>query len=647
MNKFLLVGLFILLGLFIYVPSLRGAFILDDYTGIVDNVYIRTISDPATLYFYSPGRFITYLSFALNYQIAKLDTFSFHLTNVFIHILTSLLVFTIASQISGKKDVRYAVIASLIFLTHPLQTQAVSYITQRTASLTAMFYLLTIVLFVRSSLKFSLTYILALLSALTAFFTKEISYTLPLVLALVSVITFKNKPWRRIAGTVAPFFVILIMVFFNVAYTPRLASAVLAIKDPSHTNPLQSEYIYTQIRAVSTYFKLLVFPAGLTIDHDFPVKTTLFDQEVLISGLAIVIALWAAIVLAGRHNMVTFGVLFFFLTLSIEALVPLEDVLVEHRMYLPSVGAFLVYAYIVMSAFAQLNTKLPVIVIITHVIVLSFLTFSRNRVWESEFSLWSDAVAKAPQKARPHANLGVTYKIRGDTTKALEEYNKAIQLNPAHIKSYLNSAAIFINAKEPDKAFEIYQKGLEKNPHNETLLLELSKFYAANGKTEEAKKLVESELGQVSKKSILYFARGMLYLEDKNYQKAAELFLQAIQDDPVFVEAYAILADTNLLTGNLGDALVYYNRAFSLYPYHKGALINRGKLYLRQNSIQAAKKDLLRYTEIYEVTADVSYHLGVAYYLEKDFTQAKKYLQDALSQDPTHTEAQKLLKQIL
>ena len=225
-KKLLLVGLFALFGLVIYHPSLKGDFILDDYTSIVKNVYIRTLSDPATLYSFAPGRFVSYLTFAVNYQLGKLDTLSYHLTNTVFHIITSILVFVFVSELTQKKYSYLALFVAFLFLVHPVQTQAVSYITQRMASLAAMFYILALILFIRARLKFNKTYIAVIVASLISQFSKEISYTIPITLLLTGIFFLKEKySWKRIFLSVAP-------LFARAIFRLNVGLSLKPIKDP-------------------------------------------------------------------------------------------------------------------------------------------------------------------------------------------------------------------------------------------------------------------------------------------------------------------------------------------------------------------------------------------------------------------------------
>lgn len=648
MKKLFKVGLFTLLGIAIYFPSLKGDFILDDYTSIVKNVYIRTLSDPSTLFSFAPSRFVSYFTFAINYQMGKLDTFSYHITNTFFHIITSLLVFVFVRELVRNKKSLIPLTVSFLFLVHPVQTQAVSYITQRMASMSAMFYIMAIILFIRSRLKFNISYIAAIVTALISLFSKEISYTIPITILVTCIFFLKEKySWKRICFAITPIFVLFVAVFTAVSFTPRLASATISAPDPSHINPLRVPYLLTQINAVSGYIFMLIVPKGQSLDHDFAIRSTFFELPTLVSLTALVFLLAIAFIFRKRHKVITFGILFFFITLSLESVVPLEDVFVEHRLYLPSFGLFLVYGYALIHFLTRfLKISLVNFLVILHLAVLTIATFSRNVVWSSEEKIWTEAVALAPGKVRPHANLGVVYKLKKDTANALKEFERAISINQAHIKSYLNIAHMYIEADNPDRATDIFKTALEKNPHNEAILLELSNHYDNIGHNEAAKNMISSELEYAPGKSMLYFALGQLYLSEKNYDKAQTAFTKAIEKDPLLVESHARLAQAFLLTGKSNEAIEHYNSTLKLYPYHAQALLNRGKLYVILKNIKGAQRDLSRYIKVHEGNADAYYHLALTYILENKKDTAKKYLKEALTLDPSHKEAQTLLGQL-
>ncbi|MEE8573991.1 MAG: hypothetical protein V3T30_01145, partial [Thermodesulfobacteriota bacterium] len=221
--KYLIPPLFAVIGLIIYSSAFSGPFYLDDGDNIRNNPAIADISMFLDI---SGTRYVTYLSFALNYVVSGFSTFGYRLTNVVIHVVNALLVYKFVLLLTRTPVMReasakinrdkftfnVALLSGLLFLVHPLQTQAVSYITQRFASLATLFYLLSAVLYIKARLPESkgrtiyIFYILSILSAVLAMKTKEISFTLPVVIIFIEFALFSgSEPVKKRVLYLIPF----------------------------------------------------------------------------------------------------------------------------------------------------------------------------------------------------------------------------------------------------------------------------------------------------------------------------------------------------------------------------------------------------------------------------------------------------------
>src|SRR3989338_567242 len=213
------ISLILIISIAIYFNTFSSPFVFDDISSIADNYKIRDLSN---FYDLSGTRYIGFLSFALNYKFGVLNVFGYHIVNIIIHIINGLLVYylillTFKTPVMERtttkiQDARFkmqdskiiALMVSLIFVSHPIQTQAVAYIVQRFTSLCTLFYLLSLVLYVKARLLYSkqyavgsrqsgftsyyllpiIIYLVSLFSAILAMKTKEISWTLPFIVLL-------------------------------------------------------------------------------------------------------------------------------------------------------------------------------------------------------------------------------------------------------------------------------------------------------------------------------------------------------------------------------------------------------------------------------------------------------------------------------
>ena len=512
--------IFSLLGILIYSNVLNSPFIFDDEMYITDNYQIRDISN--LLNDFSGTRYIGFLSFAINYYFGGLNTFGYHLVNVIIHILNAILVYFLVSLTfktgigigkgMGKdKDISspiplpdfIAFSVSLIFLVHPIQTQAVSYITQRFTSLATFFYLLALVLYIKARLKgteakrlkgrfnlfpFSPLYLLSLFSAVLAMKTKEISFTLPFVIFLYEFTFFSNQGLRIKSRLLylLPFLLTLLIIPLTFLWAQNIGGVapahdvgemimklqLLEMKDLSRYT-----YLMTQFRVIITYMRLLILPVNQIFEYDFPLSKSLFEPSTFISVLFILSTLVFTIHLYvqslkkdnGLRKIISFGILWFFITLSIESsIISIKDVIFEHRLYLPSVGFILSATTSLFYGFGYLEKRLNrplwnhvLATVIIAAFVLSFATYKRNILWSDSYLMHLDNVNKAPNRAVPHNNLGNAYNSKGQYDRAIEDFKKAIALDPNLVLAYNNRGIAYALSGNMGRAISDFQKACD------------------------------------------------------------------------------------------------------------------------------------------------------------------------------------------
>lgn len=515
------------LGAFAYANSLHGAFAFDDRIEIRDNVAIRdlgTFLGPAGYRAY-PNRFVGYATFALNYRLGGLDPFGYHLVNLAIHLLASLLVYRLVRQILRTPRVRasslasspgaIAFVAAALFATHPLGTQAVTYIVQRLTSLTALLYLLTVSLYLAwrladapgrgSTLRRGLLLASMLLSALLAVRTKEIAFTLPATLVLIEWLLFPPGGVRRWIG-IAPVALVALLIPLSWVDLGGTATQVAASADRVTrllTSVSRVDYLRTQSVVLCEYLRLLAWPSGQNIDHDIPIYTSTLAPRVLLSltvlaglaGLA-VWAAWGTGRSSGRRldpawRVVALGIGWFFVTLAVESsVIPIVDVIYEHRAYLPSVGVFMGVAVLVGRGFQKAAPaaapRLTVLTGIALSLLLGSITLQRNAVWADPVSLWSDAVGKSPNKARPHQNLGESFDAMGRLDEAEREFRRAVEIQPGSITARTSLATVLQKSGRLGEAEAEYVAALDLDPGHVPAIFNLADILWRSGRREEA-----------------------------------------------------------------------------------------------------------------------------------------------------------------
>lgn len=528
-------------GLLAYSNTFQVPFIFDDQTSIVENPVITDLGRflSGAGWAYNARRFLGYLSFALNYRFGGLNVMGYHAVNLAIHIFTACLVLSLvrlvlkapvfgrrqenAAQSAGMQPTDLvALLAALLFVAHPIQTQAVTYVVQRLASLATLFYLLALVLYAKGRLvqlrgaapqrggaqgRGVLYFTAALLAGGCALATKEIAFTLPGAVLLLELCFFGS---RRSSKALLIILGALLAIAAGIVLAAPQPLGEL-ISDVSARLRLQTEmprwhYFVTQCAVIVTYLRLLIFPAGQSLDYDYPVYTSLLQPRPLASFLLLLLLFLVALYLqlqdrraaqAGalqrpERRLIAFGLFWFFLTLSIESsLIPIEDLIFEHRMYLPSVGAFIAVAGVAALA-APRAPRAVALASCLALFLLASITWNRNLIWGDAIVFWGDVVRKAPAKARAHLNLGVALEAKERSGEAVAAFNRALSLRPGYRQAYSNLGAAYNSLEAYDQAIAVLQEGLAQYPGDPDLCNNIGISFAAKGSPEIAVSFFEA-----------------------------------------------------------------------------------------------------------------------------------------------------------
>jgi tetratricopeptide (TPR) repeat protein len=494
-RPFVAAAVIVVAGAAAYATTFHVPFLFDDSSSIVSNPGLRDLRAVFRAVFLS-NRGLADLTFALNIAASGLAVEGFHLVNLLIHLAGGLVVhrlvlLTFATPFvasagggthEGGRAEGVALVAALLFVLHPVQTGAVTYIVQRQASLATLLYVGALVLYAswrlgdpRQSARSWARWGGALLLTLLAMRTKEIAFTLPVVLLAWEFLFCEGDRRRRLLGLLPFLLMLAIIPATLLAAGTSLDDAkgvdVFAARAVGAAGETRWDYLLTQFRVVVTYLRLLLLPVEQTFDYDYPIERAFFTWSVL-SSLALLLAVAAAglamMVRATRGDrrlrVAGFGVLWFFITLSVEStLIPIDDVIFEHRLYLPSVGFSLVVAAVLAIAWDRFapsgGAGRPLLAagFAAWLALLGGATFVRNRVWGDPITFFEDAAAKAPGKARPHLNLGIAYAVEGRMPEALREYEAAVRLNPANALAHYNLGHLYWRARRLDDAIREFE----------------------------------------------------------------------------------------------------------------------------------------------------------------------------------------------
>ena len=567
------------LGFLIYSNTFNSSFHFDDLDNLQENPIIRSLSNINAIWEYSHTRFLAYYTFALNYHFSELDVTGYHLFNIVIHVITASLVYWLTLLIFSSpvlkdkpvaKDKKaVALMAALLFVAHPLATQSVTYIIQRMSSMAAMFYLLSIALYMMGRYtQFNPTrkYLFFAgcgLSAICAMLTKENAFTLPFAIILVEVCflqtehrTISFKDYRVILLGV------LSIIFIAVGYF-KFASFVhtsFTIHSDTSNKELNAfNYLYTQFSVILKYIQLLIVPVHQNLDYDYKLAYHFTDPRSIGSLLVLLVILAAGIFLFKKQRIFSFGIFWFFLTLSIESsIIPLQDVIFEHRTYLPSFGFFLCMSYGIYLLTWKANKKVGITACAVIVGLYAIMAFDRNSYWKDEITLWSDVIQKSPNKARGYNNRGDDYMEENKFNEAMSDFNKALSINPAFAMAYYNRANVYKKQEKYAESIADYTKAIELWP-------DLHKAYSN---------------------------RGNIYKLTNHLDEAVADYTHAIQLNPNYYMAYNNRASVLIMQNKNAEAVEDLNQSISLNPKCAECFGNRGLAEMSQGNQQLGCMDL-------------------------------------------------------
>ena len=538
--------LLILIDLALYANTLQASFHFDDWEVIVENPALRRVNDLPAIWETFNTRFLVGLTFAFNYALGKHNVFGYHLFNILCHIASSLLLYALVHltlrtpALRGNRLARppgtLAFCASLIFLVHPIQTQAVTYLWQRAASLATFFCLASVVLYAKARLSSRISlYAASLATTLFGMLTKEIAVTIPFMLVLYEFSFFNTgkETLKKRVALLSPFLGTLVVIPW--VFSQAGSGGLNLLKPPPMSVENRFLYWLTQVNVVRTYLRLLFFPIRQNLDYDYPLVRHL-GPDLLFSFFLLIGILLVGIKIFKRHRLASFGILWFFLTLGPESLTALPDLLFEHRLYLPMVG----FSLFLPSIFFPLlkDPKRLTAFFVGIGILLSIATIRRNGIWKEEVSLWQDVVQKSPRKPRGYDNLGVAYGRRGEYEKAIVFLQKAIELNPDYAEAHHDLGIAYGEIGQTEKEIASYEKAIRLKPGQAKAYNNLGVAYGERGEYDKELTYAHKAIEIDPRYAKAYNTLGVAYGEMGQQEKAAESFRKAIRFDPENAKAH-------------------------------------------------------------------------------------------------------------
>ncbi len=579
-SSFIHIILIAIVGFLVYSNTFSVPFHFDD-RNIFKNPIVKNFnnSGSSSADIYSKdvfkSRYAGYLTFALNKKINGLNVSGYHVVNLSIHIANAFLIYFLVIlsfrtpyliKSSLREHSKYiALFSSLFFLSHPVQTQAVTYIAQRLASLATMFYILSIVSYIKSRVstpyatRYTL-YAVSLVSAVLAMKTKETAFTLPVAITLYEFMFLEGKIKRRLLYLIPLLFTMLIIPLTFITINKPVGDLIGDVSEATRVQTSMSrfDYLFTQFRVVVTYLRLLFFPIDQRLVYDYPIYHSLLVPQVYLPFLFLLSIFGLGVFLFRRSKvydhglrLISFGIFWFFITLSVESsIIPIVDVIFEHRVYLPSVGVSFAIMSGIFLLSGRLKSRKTQIIAASFFILLQIMfaiaAYARNNVWGSEISLWEDVVRKSPKNVRGHNNLGDVYWGIGLNDKAIEQYEIAIRIDPDYAGAHYNLGYAYRAKGLNDKAIEQYEIAIRIDPDNADAHNNLGSAYRAKGLTDKAIEHYRLALSIKPDYAGVHYNLGIAYEVKGLTDRAIEHYQLAIKLEPDFAEAHNNLGEIYL-----------------------------------------------------------------------------------------------------
>ncbi len=661
LSAFLLVAA----GLAVYANSFNGPFIFDDVPSIPDNPHIRSlwpIGDAMTAPSQTSldGRPVAAFSFALNYAVGGLRVWTYHAFNFTLHLLAGFLLFGILRRtFAGHRlKERYGATAhwlalaiALVWVVHPLASETVDYIVQRTELLMGLFFLLTLYCAIRGAEtpRGRGWEIASVAASALGMASKEVMVSAPLIVLLYDRTflfkSFREAIWRRwklYLGLASTWLILAALM----APAPRSQSVGVRF---SQLTPWQ--YLLTQNNVILHYLRLSFWPHPLVLDyHDWPIAQTTAD---VVPGLFILLGLLGATAWALRRNSpAAFPAALFFLILApTSSFVPIiTEVAAERRMYLPLAG---ILALILVSGWHllhRLSVSKPARrwisggVIISLVIGLGLGTIRRNWDYRSDLAIWSDTVAKHPGNSRAHNNLGLSLVNEGQVENGIAHYTEALRLSPDYVDAFINLGAALAATGRYDEAIQKYTAALALKPDDARAHTNLGNALSHQGRMKEALEHHAQALRFKPGSPEVHNNFGAALMEQGRSDEAIFQYAETLRLKPEFPEAHSNLGIVYTSQGKFDEAISHFQQALRLKPNNAKTHNNFGNTLIHLGRLDEATAHYQEALRLKPDSAQMHNNLGMVLERAGRLKEAAAQYKEALRLSPDYAEARQNLE---
>jgi hypothetical protein len=467
----------------VHAGSLGAGFVYDDALTVLGNPSLRAGATFTDVLLTERFRALTNISYAVDHALWAFNPLGFHLTNLLLHAVATLLVFALARRWASdfglaERAEEVATVAAGLFAVHPALTQAVSYVSGRAELWCGVFVLAGVLAFRAAVVEAKPSWLGAgLLCLVLGAASKEPAAMTPFLAGLWLWLRPGEAAGRKRAlvylGPIAA-----VTAALGVWRAVFFVSGHVTARGPWENLQLQAVAFWQ-------YAALLVAPVSQSLIHPVRVLQGSLDAVAMAAaagGVALVgLALWQR----GQRPALTFGVLWFaLLVFPAAAVVPLNEPMSEHRVYVASAGVFLALAALAARFLADRSVRIGAALLC---VVLAGLTAARDRIWADPRKLWAEAAERAPDAWAAQYGLGEALRVAKDCAGAIAPYERAVALKPSDVNALLNLGICQATVGKYDAAYRAFAHALELEPKNPAVFTDLGTLALVLGNPATAK----------------------------------------------------------------------------------------------------------------------------------------------------------------
>lgn len=488
-----IVFLIVLITLITYINILPNKLFFDDEELIYKNSYVQNVLYIPRFFtenmiagagkisnMYRP---ILMTSFAIDHIFWGNNPIGYHLTNIILHAVNGILIYLFIRKLFDHQNI--ALLTSVFFIVHPVQSEAVSYASGRTDPLYVLFALISINLFISSTKNNKLSLLFFILSLLS----KETAVIIPFLLILIRwVLNLKKPLWN--------FFLIDFVYIFSRLTVLNFSDTLNFYQTDNFYSQNLLVRIYTFTRTFFEYLSIIFYPQELIFARNIQIITDFINPYVIFFLLLNSSLLFYSWYKRKSQKIYLFAFLWFFISiLPVSGIIPINSIITEHYLYLPSLSFFLLISYVFVKLWQMTLNKISrsilFLLIFSAFLILSYRTIMRNFDWRDPITFYTKSLAQSPENLPMHNNLAMAYAEQGRSDEAIREYQKTIQLGDVYPNLHHNLANTYKEQGKYQEAEREYKKALDMDPNFIFSYYGLADLYQKTGEKEKLEEIIK------------------------------------------------------------------------------------------------------------------------------------------------------------